>query len=448
MRKGAHCAPFSIIIISMYITKKIRNITKKKPALFTTTSSLADFSEFQGLDNLQSPDGPISKSLKWATNIYGTKSTFYLINGSSSGIVALMLAIAKRDEKVLIARNAHKSLVNALFLSGADPVWLQTEWNREWNISGPACPAKIAQKLEDNPDIKAVFITSPTYEGVASDIEAISAICRKKNIPLIVDEAHGALWPFSGQLPDSAIHCGADACVQSLHKNAHCLNPGALLHLSKASKIKPGKVQQALNIINTTSPSYVLLSNIENAIEHLNSAAGRKELDRLIKNINAMKNRLENNAGAVFLENNDPTKIFFGVHGLSGQVLSDYLEDKFNIEVELNNEKGLLSLTGIGTSEKNMKKLEKAIIKAFNTLPGAEVEIKTSRHIRPVKKLTPSQAFLQKSKFVNPSKSIGQVSKEVVVEYPPGIPLIIPGEVIQEAHIKFLKDRNKIEIVL
>lgn len=450
----------------MHIIKKIRNITQKAPTLFATPGHMqgfytmrefgelfgedvfsSDFAEIQSMDNLQNPQDAIRKSLDRAAGIYGTKSTFYLVNGSSSGIIALMLAAVKQGEKVLIARNAHKSVINALILSGAEPVWAETEWNCEWNIPGPVSPSIIAKKLDEYSDIKTVWITSPTYEGIASDITSISALCNQRNLPLIVDEAHGALWPFNSMLPDSAIYCGADACVQSLHKTGSCLNQGAVLHLSKTSKISSEKIQQVLNIINTTSPSYILLSSIEASIEYLSSRKGKKRLNSLVNNINSMKIRLKTTTDSVFLENADPTKIFFGIKNVSGNKISDYLEDKLNIEVELNNEKGLLALTGIGTTEKSLKKLEKAIEKACKTLPKTEQKMGINPYIIPEIKLTPREAFYSESKCVELIKAIGLISRETIVKYPPGVPLIIAGEVIQEGHLEFLADRKKIEIV-
>ena len=425
----------------MHITKKIKSIIKTSPSLFTTSGGLADFSEFQGLDNLQNPTGPILKSLQRTVHIYGSKASFYLVNGSSSGIMALMLATVKQGDKVLIARNAHKSVINALILSGAEPVWAQTGWDKDWNIPTWA----NIQNIPD--DIKAVWLTSPTYEGLATDIRPIAQLCKEKNIPFIVDEVHGALWPFFEHLPESAIHCGADACVQSLHKTGSCMNQGAVLHLSKDSKISPEAVQQALNIINTTSPSYILLSSIETSIEYLNSSRGRKKLNQLIKNINDMKNRLKASTGAVFLENSDPTKIFFRIPGISPQELSDFIEDNFNIEFEMNNDSGILAITGIETSKKTLKKLEKTIKIAEKTLKKNDKISNIMPYINPNVAMTPNQAFNQESQSLEPAKAVGFISKETIVNYPPGIPLIIAGEVLQQAHLEFLKHRKKIEII-
>lgn len=455
----------------MYIIRTIKNILKTKPFFFTTPGHFqrfnsmgefgelfgrkifnADLAEVEGMDNLQNPKGCIQDSLQRTSEIYGSKASFYLINGSSSGIIAMILSTVKRGEKILIARNAHKSVINALILSGAEPVWVETEWDDYWQIPTCVKPEKIAQKLEMIPDIKAVIVTSPTYEGVVSDIKSIARQCRKKNIILLVDEAHGALWNFSERLPDSSIKLGADICVQSIHKTGSCLNQGAILHISENSRLSPADIRQSLNLINTTSPSYLLLSSIEASIEYLNSKKGREKLDRLINNIEKIKNSVKNQTNAVFLESSpdfvhDPAKIFFGLEKINGQELSDFLQEKYNIEVEMNNHKGLLALTGIGTEKKHLVKLSKAIVKAAKKLKKSYENIDYKPYIPPEIAFTPAEAFYRDFEKIKLHRAQGRVSKETIVTYPPGIPIIIAGEVIQEEHLGALKRVQDIKVI-
>jgi arginine/lysine/ornithine decarboxylase len=457
----------------MHIIQAINKIIQHEPLLFTTPGHSggksvlpeykelvgkkvfkADLSEIEGLDNLQNPSGIIKNSLLRSSEIYGSKSTFYLVNGSTSGIIALMLSTVTRGDKVLVSRNIHKSVINALTLSGAHPVWINPEWETEWDIPSCVNPEKIKQKLEKNPDIKAVWITSPTYEGIVSDIESISKICKEKDVLLIVDEAHGALWNFSGKLPVSAIHLGADACVQSLHKTGSCFTQGAVLHLSQNSGINHEKIQQSLGMINTTSPSYLILSSIEASIEYLNSSEGRRNLDELLDNIEKTKSFIKMNIDIGFLENcekyqHDPTKIFLGLNGVSGYDLSDILLKKFKVEVELDNNKGILALTGIGTTEKKLQKLAFSLIKAEKLLQNSSFNAPALRpFIEPEVVYTPSEAFYKKSRKIEVSKSLGLVSKETIVNYPPGIPLIIAGETIKPEHLELFDVNKEIEIIL
>jgi len=456
----------------MYISQAINKIIQHEPILFTTPGHSggkgvlpeykeivgkklfkADLSEIEGLDNLQNPSGIIKNALVRASEIYGSKNTFYLVNGSTSGIIALMLTTISRGDEVLISRNAHKSVINALVLSGARPVWVSPQWDENWNI--PACvnPEKIKQKIDKNPDIKAVWVTSPTYEGIVSDIESISKICKEKNVLLIVDEAHGALWNFSEKLPVSAIHLGADACVQSLHKTGSCLTQGAVLHLSQNSGVNLEKLTQSLNLINTTSPSYLILSSIEASIEYLNSSEGRQYLDGLINNIEEIKFFTKMNIGISFLEGfegyqHDPTKLFMGLNSISGYDLSDVLFKKFNIEVELDNNKGVLALVGIGTTRKKLEKLAFSLIKAEKMLQKSENEQTLTPFIEPEIVYSPADAFYKKSKKIEVSRTVGLVSKETIVNYPPGIPLIIAGEIIKPEHLVFFGERKEIDVIL
>jgi arginine decarboxylase len=458
----------------MHITNALIKTANNKPVLFTTPGHCQeelseqgflnnvfkyDYSEIEGLDNLQNPQGIIKESQKWASEIYESGHTFYLVNGSSSGILALMLATTGENEKVLIARNAHKSVINALVLSGAYPIWMNTDWINEWNIPAGISLDVIKNNYEKNPDIKAVWLTNPTYEGIVTDISSIGHFCNEKGIILIVDEAHGALWNFSDELPQTAIKLGADASVQSLHKTASCLNQGAIMHLNKNSKISPQKLQQCLNLINTTSPSYIMLASIESSIGYLISEEGQNKLNCLLKNIDNLKQKLAHKDKLIFLEKTekfliDKTKIFFGIKNVSGMDFCDYMQENFGIEIELCNEFGILAVTGIGTNQNKLEKLLLAISnteKYFNQIVNKfnisknnskKIFFKETRVI-----YSPREAFKKTSIQIKPEDSIGRISKETIVNYPPGIPILIQGELIYKHHIDSIKDKKYIEII-
>ncbi|MDD3593714.1 MAG: aminotransferase class I/II-fold pyridoxal phosphate-dependent enzyme [Candidatus Gastranaerophilales bacterium] len=400
----------------------------------------SDFSEVDGLDDIRKPQGCILKSLEQAAKIYNSKKTFYLFNGSTSGILALMLSTLSKDDKVLVARNCHISVYNGLTLTGAKPVWIMPQYNKEFGVFSDINIEDIKFAAEKNPDAKVLIITSPTYEGICSDIKSISEYCKSKNIIFIVDEAHGALFNFSKQLPTPAILQGADASVQSLHKNAPALNQCALLHLSETALISEKILQKNLNIINSTSPSFILLASIEASINWLHSAKGSYEIEKLLKFIADFKKKLPN---IIFLENNDPSKLFFRVGGYSGEELSAYL-DSFNIEDELYSAKGVLCLCGIGTSAKKLQKLKSALQK---------IPLKTSKNFMeytpklPKQLLTPYETMDYKHKKVSPKEAVGKISAEVLVPYPPGIPVLLEGEVVEERHLQFLNQENGINIV-
>lgn len=294
------------------------------------------------------PEKALDEAQKKAAKIYGTKNTYFLTNGSTSGIIAAVLSCTNRGDKVLIWRDAHPCHLNAVKLAGCEPVFYNIPINKAWGI-----PDKITPDLIDIKDVKAVIATSPSYEGIASDIKTLKTICEKNNAYLIVDEAHGALYPFSDKLPQSAVNI-ADFTVQSLHKTAGGLNPTALLHVNCDLD-----AQQALSMINTTSPSYPLLATIEANINYLNSKKGRKKLDNLIENIKILKQDIS----TIEFGGDDITKILIRKEGLTGFELSEKLFEQFDIEDEKTNEVSTMLLCGIGTDKKKLERLKKALCK-------------------------------------------------------------------------------------
>lgn len=450
----------------MSIVNFIEKYRKEKRTLFTTPSHgqgefvapesakmigkkffSCDYSEIEGFDNLSRPIGMLKDTQDNVAKIYNAKSTFFLTNGSTSGIIAAMLAVLHRSEKVLIARNCHKSVYNGLVLSGALPLWLMPQYNKDWGIYESINLDTLSETFRRNKDIKAFIMTNPTYEGAMSDIYRISEICKEYNVILIVDEAHGALWNFHKALGTPALIQGADIVVQSLHKTAGALNPSALLHIGKESTINSKDIQQALNLITTTSPSYPLLLNIEATVDYLNSQNGKQELSETVKNINRFIRSIKTIPNLeVYSNNNDVTKILIKISNMSGFELSDILFEKYGIEDELANEKSVLLLTGLGTTKNKLKKLEKVLF----DLAGDNIRIvpenrdeKIFTPVMPRVRYTPALVWGRNFKEIDIKYSLARVSMELIMDYPPGIPILLPGEVIRKEHIEFLSDRQK-----
>ena len=275
-----------------------------------------------------------------------------MTNGSTSGVISGILSCVKKDENVLIWSDAHVCHKNGVELAGGNPVYYNLPLDEVWGIPQKVTP-EILEPYFKQTKIKAVVVTSPSYYGTVSDIRAIKELCKKYGAYLIVDEAHGALYPFSDKLPESAIKY-ADIVVQSLHKTAGGLNPTALIHSNLDYDIEP-----YVKKISTTSPSYPLIATIEANINFLNSQKGRKKIDLLIDTINELKRTCTN----VDFGGDDVTKILIKKDGISGFDLSDKLFDVFNIEDEITNDKSTMLLCGLGTSEKKLKKLFEALSK-------------------------------------------------------------------------------------
>ena len=340
----------------MSLIKLLRKQNRKY--LFTTPSHNQKYFIFNKFRNFykydiseteaQDPQTALAQAEKRASKIYGTRNTHFLTNGSTSGVIAAVLACCRRGDKVLLWRNSHPCHLNAVKLAGCEPVFYDLPIDKEWGI-----PQKTTPELIDVKGVKAVIVTSPSYEGIISDVEKIKEICRNNGAYLIIDEAHGALYPFSDKLPQTAVNI-ADFTIQSLHKTAGGLNPTALLHVNCDCD-----ASNALSMINTTSPSYPLLASIEANINFLNSKRGRKKIETLICQIEEIKNSVDN----VEFGGDDITKILIKKSGMTGFELSEKLFDEFDIEDEKTNEVSTMLLCGIGTTEAKLKKLSHALKK-------------------------------------------------------------------------------------
>lgn len=337
----------------MTFRKLIRSSFKN--ILFTTPSHAQKFFLFKKFRHVykydvsetdtHSPQEMLCEAESNASKIYGTKQTKFLTNGSSSGIIGAVLSCINEGDKVLVWRNAHRCHHNAIKLAGAIPVYYDLPLNEFGVTTAFTNPEKYIDK-----SIKAIIVTSPTYEGYVSDIKNIKSVCEKFGTYLIVDEAHGALYPFSKELPQTAIPY-ADFTVQSLHKTAGGLNPTALLHVNCDIELK-------LDMITTTSPSYPLLMTIENNINYLASKRGKKEINKLINNLKELRKDLTDYQ----FGSDDITKILIKKEGLTGYKLSEKLYE-LGIEDEKTNEVSTMLLTGIGTKKDKLEKLKFALKK-------------------------------------------------------------------------------------
>lgn len=442
----------------MTIYDDISKISKSKRVLFTTPSHdrtsfvlspnlfgrnfyKNDLSEINGLDNLSEPQDCILKAMKKSAELIGAENVFYLVNGSSSGILAAMLSALNDGDKILIARNCHKSVVNGLILSGAEPVWLLPEINEEWGIFNPVSAEEIQKKLSSDKNIKAVLITSPTYEGISSDIGKIAEICHNHNALLIVDEAHGALKSFYPEIfGKHAVSLGADIAIQSLHKTCGAINPSAVMLCGKNADAD--KIQAALNLINTTSPSFPVIASIEETIDYLFSQKGQKMIEKLVSDISDFKNSFSENKKIEFCGFNDVTKILVKISGLSGFGLSDILFDRFNIEDENTTSRASMLLTGIGTKKSKLNKLKKALKQILSENISVSRETTENNIFLPDTSISPRKAFFAEKEAVPAEQTQGRICTEIISEYPPGIPLLLPGEIIKKEHMNYLKSKK------
>lgn len=431
------------------ILPKFKEVLNQNVSLIDTTD------EFDNLGTLHPATGAIKEAQELCAKAFGVQKSFFLLNGSTIGNLALAITKIKPKDKVIIARNSHRSVISGMIFADANPVWLLPEKLEKWGIWGAITPEMVEQSIQENPDAKLVWITNPTYEGVVSDVEGISKICKKYDITLFVDEAHGSLWNFSNRLPKSAIDCGADAVVHSFHKTAGSFSQSSVLHIPKNSSLKIDEIESNLRLIHTTSPSILLLSSLDAARAYLSSSEGKKAIEDNIDRANYIREELEKTEHVHVLNsgqdvNIDPTKMYIQIDGMTGARVETILELEFQTEIESSNNKGFLALSNIGNTKQeadffisSIKQIAKA---SFSELEHIEHTIYMPM-INPEIVYSPRDAFYMDKEKVFTHQSVGRICAEVIAECPPGIFILLPGERITQEHLHYLKNYEQLHVL-
>lgn len=411
-----------------------------------------DVTVFKLVDSLHHPTGPIKYAQALAADAYGSDSAFFSIHGTSGAIQAMIMSVVNSGDKIIVPRNVHKSVTAGIILSGAKPVYMQPELDKNIGIAHGVTPETVKETLKLNPDAKAVLIINPTYYGVATDIKQIAQIVHSYHIPLIVDEAHGPHLGFNDRLPISALEAGADMCAQSTHKIIGALTQCSLLHV-KSEYVDTQRVQQVLNLLQTTSPSYILMASLDCARRQI-AIEGRPLLDKAIDLASYARNEINKIPGfycfgkellgepGVFAI--DPTKLTITCRelGITGYELDTLLAEKYHIQVELSDLYNVLAVGSFGDTKESLDSLISAlkeISEDYNNKRTKKPDFIDIPNI-PESKLIPREAFNSKKESMPLDNSIGFVSGEFLLAYPPGIPVLCPGEVITEEIVHYVKE--------
>lgn len=408
------------------------------------------------MDNVSNPRGIIKSSQRLLADAYKADGAFFITNGTTGAIHAMILSVIKPNDKLLLPRNIHKSVINALILSSGEPVFIQPEFDDELGISLNVKVEDVEKALNEHGDIKAVFLLNPTYYGACSDLEAIIKICHEKNVLVLVDEAHGAHFPFHKDLPPSSMELGADMVATSIHKTGGALTQASALLLNN-DRIESSKVLQSINMLQSTSASYLLMSSIDGARSNLvlngeiqlskalNLSRYAKARINKIKGIKVVTTENLKNEGVKFI---DETKLCINVRGLNltGHEVYDLLYQKFSVQAELGDLYNILALISIGTTKEDVDKLIDALEMISKVYKRNEhMTVISTKQINPISKLNPRDAFYKEKELILIDECIGRISGESIMAYPPGIPVITPGEVITKEiidYIKLLKNNN------
>ncbi|WP_167957242.1 aminotransferase class I/II-fold pyridoxal phosphate-dependent enzyme [Anaerosporobacter faecicola] len=415
-----------------------------------------DITEIDGFDNLHDAQEILKEQMEEAAKLYGSMHTHYLINGSTSGLLVAIAACTKKGDTVLVARNCHKAVYHGIFLQELVPIYLYPNVDEKYGIQREITPEQVKEQLEKNPEIKMVLLTSPTYEGVVSDIAAIADVVHAYHIPLVVDEAHGAHLGFHSAFPNNSVACGADLVIHSVHKTLPAFTQTALLH-SNGELVDYDKVKMYLQIFQTSSPSYVLMAGISNCLR-LVREQGMSLFDRYVERLTWFYQQCEKlEALQVYMpwkeqRTNqpyafDPSKIviFTQYSELTGVELYDLLLHKYQIQCEMVSKNYVLAMTSIADTEEGFHRLVKALFAIDESLTkkGSRSEINTDSLFYVTNLMlvrTPYEAYNLKRESISLDQSVGRVAGEQIYLYPPGIPLIVPGEQITEEVITTIQE--------
>ena len=402
-----------------------------------------DITEIHGFDNLHHPEGILQSSMKELSRLYGSRYSFFSINGSTGAILAGIFAAIPKGSRVLIARNCHKSVYHALCLRELEPVFLWPRICMSTGGCGDLKPEQIEEALKEQPDIKALILTSPTYEGIVSDIRSISRICHSRGILVIVDEAHGAHFKFSDIFPDSAVDLGADLVIHSLHKTLPAMTQTAAIHLC-SERIDPSDLQHELGVFQSSSPSYILMESLDRCVHYLSDPCSEADFALLKEQIRRIRHSFIDLSVITLAEPEDcfaydPSRLLLRIRDqrISGQVLSQWLRQDFSLETEMETADGILALMSVGDTPEGFRRLEQAVKKIDHQLDygirstekaETDKQAESFYGVVPERVYMPARALEMKMKKVSFSESIGRISGEFIYLYPPGVPMIIPGE--------------------
>lgn len=399
----------------------------------------ADLPELPELDNLFAPQGAIAQAQTLAAQTFGAEQTWFLANGSTAGIMAAILATCHPGDKILLPRNVHQSVISGLILSGAMPIFLQPEYDASLDIAHSVTPETVAIALQAHPDAKAILIVYPTYYGVCGEIQAIADLAHAAGIPLLVDEAHGAHFAFHPDLPISALSAGADLTVQSTHKTLSALTQASMLHV-QGERIDRDRIARSLQLVQSTSPNYLLLASLDAARAQM-AIEGKELMARTLELSDHARSRIAELPNLKVFQPKDwaldKTRLTVTVTklGIDGFTADEILHQNLGVTAELPSLQHLTFIISLGNTETDIDRL----VQALQQLPsGSFSPTQISEFDLPETVMSPREAFFAGSETVETHLAIDRVSAELICPYPPGIPVLLPGERITKGAIASL----------
>ena len=414
----------------------------------------ADLTELAELDNLFTPQSVILAAQELAAEAFGAEKTWFLVNGSTCGIEAAILATCRMGEKIILPRNVHSSVISGLILSGAIPIFINPVYNSDLDIAYSITPEALKAALVQHPDTKAVLIVYPTYNGICGNLPAFVHLTHQYNIPLIVDEAHGAHFHFHSQLPISALTAGADLTVQSIHKTLGAMTQASMLHF-QGKRIDIDRVNKALQLVQSTSPSFILLASLDAARQQM-AIHGEKLMSQTldlaeearikINQIPGFSTPLINSKKSPGFMDLDQTRLTVNVSKIkfTGFASEEILDKRFHVTPEFSSWQNLTFIISLGNTKTDIQKLIQGLNNLTHVIPLTS-ECQPCNNINDaiiasIMSISPREAFFANSEVIPIAETQERICAEIICPYPPGIPVLMPGEIITKSALEYLQE--------
>ncbi|WP_018756606.1 aminotransferase class I/II-fold pyridoxal phosphate-dependent enzyme [Paenibacillus terrigena] len=410
------------------------------------------------LDDLHQPTGVIEEAQKLAADAFGSDHTLFSVQGTSGAIMTMIMSVCSPGDKIIVPRNVHKSIMSAIIFSGARPVFISPARDENLGIDHGITTRSVRRALTKHPDAKAVLVINPTYYGICADLKEIVDLAHSFHVPVLVDEAHGVLIHFHEDLPMSAMQAGADMAATSVHKLGGSMTQSSVLNVNtKNGYINQQRVQTIISMLTTTSTSYILLASLDTSRRNLalNGHAIAEEAIRLAQYARTVINSIpglycfgDEILGDEATYNYDPTKVTTHVRhlGMTGYEAENWLREHYNLEVELSDMYNILCLVTPGDTQETVDTLLRALREMsetfynMNEVKEVVVKIPEIPHLS----LTPREAFYADTEVIPFKESAGRIIAEFIYVYPPGIPILLPGEVISQENINYIMDHVEV----
>lgn len=412
-----------------------------------TLGAQMDITEITGSDSLHHPDGIIKRAMDRARDLWGADHSYISVNGSTGGILAGIHATTVAGDGVLMARGCHKSVYSGVALCGLQVAYL-TPPQQEEGYYEPLSPQLVEEGLRQHPNTRLVVITSPTYEGYISDVASIAQLCHRQGAVLMVDEAHGSHLGFCNYFAGAAVQGGADIVVQSLHKTLPSLTQTAVVHI-QGKRVNHRQFSSSLSIFQTTSPSYLLMASVDGCLQLMEKegathfARWQRMLEEFYGAVEGLQHlRVVREPSQV----KDPSKIIMSTAGvdLDGVALKEILYNKYDIELEMAYGEYALAMTGMGEQAHHLARLSSALLELDGTLaPVGKKQAHYALPQIPLCKLPPHQTRNRPVTAKHPEEAVGEICASYIWAYPPGVPLIVPGEVIDGSLLLLLEQLER-----